>query len=97
MHRIFVALLQLPSLIFLILPILFLPIDPLHAFNINIATVAIRHVGEPRPNYCARKNCIMAAALLTGYSLAIADRYEVDRYEAKIQQIDGVDQYNNKK
>ena len=68
-------------------------IDPLHAFNINIATVAIRHVGEPRPNYCARKNCIMAAALLTGYSLAIADRASKERYEAKIQQIDGVDPY----
>ena len=45
----------------------FITIDPLHAFNINIATVAISHVGEPRPNYCERKNCIMAglaAALL---------------------------------
>ena len=35
----------------------------------------------------------MAAALLTGYSLAIADRASKERYEAKIQQIDGVDPY----
>ena len=36
---------------------------------------------------------IMAAALLTGYSLAIADRASKERYEAKIQQIDGADPY----
>ena len=40
-------------------------IDPLHAFNINIATVGISHVGEPQPNYYKRKNCMMAGLAAT--------------------------------